>query len=106
MENKDKKVHKFRGGIWIGWFWANSWPSGTLEISKDFLVIRDEMIGKEFKFNKNQVVDLKIKTFLPFLGSILRIYHTREDYNKRLVFGCWNSCFKKLKNTLKEFEWV
>jgi hypothetical protein len=66
-------THKFKGGVWIG-LWANSWPFGSLEIDKEKLVLRDNLINKEFNFLKNEVEKIVPKKVLPVIGYGIRIY--------------------------------
>ena len=98
--------YKFRGGIWIGWLWANSWPNGTLEVNQDSLILRDEMLKKEFKFSKTEVVKIEIKKFFPVIGYGIRIYHTNKNYNSRLYFWYFSFRFKELISSLKQFGWL
>lgn len=100
------KDNKFLGGIWIGWSWANSWPNGSLRITKDTLVLCDEMLKKCFTFAKNEVTRIEIKKFLPVIGCSVRIYHTNHGYNKRLMFWYLGFQFNKVLSALKECGWI
>ncbi len=98
--------YKFRGGIWIGWLWANSWPNVVLEVSQDSLILRDEMIHKEFKFSKGDITKIEIKKFFPIIGYCIRIHHNNKNYNERLFFGYPSFKFNKLLEALKECDWL
>lgn len=100
-----KKNYKFRGGLWVGWS-ANSWPNGILEIGLNTLILRDEMLGKEFIFSKNEISEIKIKKFFPVIGYGIRIYHRNKNYNKKIFFWYWSFRFNKLINALKKLGWL
>lgn len=86
--------------------WANSWPNGVLEVSGDHLILRDEMIKKEFSFSKSQVSKIAVKKVFPLIGYGIRIYHNNESYDKRLYFWYWSVRFDKLLGALKECGWL
>ena len=56
MVNRD---YEFRGGLWIG-FSGSTWPFGVLDVNTERLVIHDELLQKEYKFSKNEIVRIEI----------------------------------------------
>ena len=103
--NLENKNYKFRGGLRVGQL-ANSWPNGALVVSNELLVLRDEMFKKEYKFSKNDAVRIKIKKVFPVIGFGIRIYHTNQNYNEKIIFWYISFHFSKLINALKEFGWL
>jgi hypothetical protein len=98
------KNYKFRGGTRIG-ILISTWPNGILEVNEDFLILRDELMKKELKFSKEQVVRIEIKKSFPIIGCSIRIYHTNNNHEKEISFGYLNFHFNNLINALKECDW-
>ena len=101
----EEKSYKFRGGLWIGLL-ANSWPSGVLEVAQNSLILRDEMFKKEYKFSKEDIVEIKIKKVFPIIGYGIRLIHTNQNYNSEIYFWYWSFRFDQLINALKECGWL
>lgn len=105
MTNFENQNYKFRGGIWIG-LWANSWPSGVLEFNSTSLVLRDVMIGREYRFTKDDIVRIEIKKYFPVIGCGIRICHTSKNFNKKLYFWYHSFGFEKLISSLRVCGWL
>jgi hypothetical protein len=101
MMNQNKK---FKGGIRTG-YRSNTWPFGTFEVNPDTLIIRDELLHKEYKFSRDQVIEIEIKKILPIIGWGIRVHHKNTNYPKRMIFWYWSFQFNNLLSALKEFGW-
>lgn len=75
--------YKFRGGVWMG-LWANSWPFGSLKIDEEEIILRDDMIGKRFEFQKDEIDKIVPKRIFPIIGCGIRIYPKKK--NVKLCF--------------------
>jgi hypothetical protein len=96
---------KFKGGIRIG-LWSNSWPFGVLEFNQDNLILRDEMIKKEYKFSKEEISKIEIKKFFPIIGFGIKIVHVKEIYDKNTYFWYLGFHFQNFISSLKEMSWI
>ncbi len=100
------ETHKFIGTTDIG-FIGSYWPFGELEVSKDYLLVRDKLLRKEYKLSKEDVVSIKVSTLFSISKYALEIQHKNKNYKySRVHFWYWIFSFDKLLNTLKQFGWV
>lgn len=104
MDNKEKGVYKFIGGIRVGML-ANSWPSGELEINSNYLILRDKMFKKEYKFLKDDVIKIEMKKIFPIIAYGVRICHKRQGYNPEIYFWYVGTKFKEFIGVLRESGW-
>lgn len=105
MVEPENKIHKFRGGVWLG-FTAATWPWGVLEVSSDQLVVIDESLKKEVSFTHEEIEKIEIKRYFPVIAYGICI--TPRDKMKRQLLYFWyiSFRFKKLINALKQFNWL
>lgn len=103
MATRTNQYYKFRGGTRIG-ILTNTWPNGILEVSSDCLILRDELIGKELRFSKDDVSRIEVKKLFPIIGHVIQIHHNNKSYDNSISFGCFH--MKKLANALKELGWM
>lgn len=106
METIKDQTYRFRGGIWIGFLYTSTWPFGSLEISRNALILRDEMFDIKYEFSKQDDIRIEIKKGYIFFARGIRIYHKKKNYNNRLYFWYFRSRFENLVNVLKEFGWM
>lgn len=99
-----EKKYKFRGGTRIG-FLISTWPNGLLEVNNDYLVLRDDLMKREFKLSKEAVSRIEIKKPFPIIGCSIRIYHTNNNYEKEISFGYLSFHFNNLIDALKKCGW-
>ncbi|MDD3006558.1 MAG: hypothetical protein PHX30_03185 [Candidatus Pacebacteria bacterium] len=105
MTTETKSNYKFRGGLSIGIF-GSTWPNGILEVSQASLVLRDELMKKEYKLSKGDIIRIEVKKYFPIIGYGIRIYHNNKRYDKSMFFWYWSYRMDKLTNALKELGWM
>lgn len=99
------KTYKFRGGVRIG-AWANSWPFGLFKVTRDALVLRDVMLGKEIEFSKENIDCIEIKKIFPIIGYGIQIRSKIENQNDAYIFWYVGFHFQKFIDSLKEFNYL
>jgi hypothetical protein len=102
---KTDQNYKFRGGTRIG-ILISTWPNGMLEISQDSLILRDELMKKELKFSKGEIVRIEIKKIFPIIGCGILIHHNNNCYDKYVYFGYLSFRMDKLLDALKKCGWI
>ncbi|MFA6394086.1 MAG: hypothetical protein WCW25_04405 [Patescibacteria group bacterium] len=97
------KSYKFRGGMWSG-ILATTWPFITLEINKDYLILHNELLQRDYLLSKKEVIKIELKNYIPFIANGIRIYHANKNYDEIIIF--WVFRLNKLIETLKETGWL
>lgn len=97
--------YKFRGGALMGYY-SNTWPFVVLDVSRDFLVIRDKLLHKEIRLSKSDIDRIEIKKYIPIVGYGIGIYHRNKLYTNLLIFWYVSFNFDKLLSSLKELDWL
>jgi len=101
----NQNSNKFRGGLRVG-LWCNSWPNGSLEINQNALILRDEVLKKDYQFSKNEGVQIEIKKVFPVIGSGVQLLHKNQNYDKKIIFWYWGFRFNELTEVLKKCGWL
>lgn len=102
----ENKSYKFCGGLHIGLI-SSTWPGGELEVTQDYLFVRDKFLRKEYKLSKTDIVSVEIKKYLPIIGYGIKISHKNKSYTWDTIYFWYVSFrFEKLVNGLKEFGWL
>ena len=96
--------HSFRVGFWIGQM-SSTWPSGTLEVGPVHLIIRDQLLKKDFKVSRNDIESLATKKIIPLLGYGIKIELLDKSKDDPIYF--WNvGLFRKLEKALRDNGWL
>lgn len=103
--NLENQNYKFRGGFRVGLL-AVSWPNGLLEVSSNSIILHDEMFKKDYKFSKDEITKIEIKKIFPVIGYGIRLHHTNQNYNNKIIFWYVSFHFKNLVTTLEELGWL
>lgn len=105
MTTKTDQHYKFRGGLSVGIF-GSTWPNGMLEANQTSLILRDELMEKEYNLSREDIIRIEVKKYFPIIGYGIRIHHNNKRYDKSIFF--WYRSFRmdKLTNALKELGWM
>ncbi len=99
-------THKFIGTTDIGYI-GSYFPFGELEVSQDYLFIRDRLLRKEYKLSKEDVVKIQTSGLFSLTQYALEIQHKNKNYKyNRVHFWYWIFRFDKLLTALKKFGWI
>ena len=103
--------YTFTGGLRSG-IWNYTYPSCTLEIDQSCLILRVNIdvptlkVKKEYKFLKEEITKLEIVNGFLFFSRGVRINHTNDSYDKKIIFWYWRFGFNDIVDALKKFGWI
>jgi len=102
--------NKFKGGVWLG-IWAYTWPFGRLEVSSDYLVVSVEGLPFynkkiERRFTHENLEKIKVMKYFPIIAYGINVVSRDKKIESPICFWYVSFKFKKLINTLKEFNWM
>lgn len=100
---------KFKGAAWIGHTSA-TWPFGKLEVSPDQLGIAIDGLPFdsskiERRFTHEDIEKIEVKKYFPIVGYGIRIIPRDKTKGSLIYFWYISFRFKKLTDTLKQFDW-
>lgn len=104
INDKDFEGDIFSGGLRVG-LRANNSPFDKIIISNENIVIYDSVSNQLYEFSRNDITDIIFKKYLFGLSQGLKIEHTINAYNRKIVFGHLWFKFSKIKNSLVEHGW-
>ena len=87
------------GGARVGWVGA-SWPFGRLIVTRKKIILKATLIGK-YEFVPQEVVSVEEYGVIPFLGRGIQIIHNKNNYPRKIVFGCLGNPMSKI-NKIKQ----
>lgn len=104
INDRDFDGDVFSGGLRVG-LRANNSPFDKIIINNEKIVISDSVSNRLYEFSRNDIKDISFEKYLFGLSQGLKIVHTIDSYNKKIVFGNLWFKFRHIKNSLIQHGW-